>query len=1408
MQSEPPVSSRQTPSSGSRPSDYWEPPTSEVLAKQLPQYEFLELIGRGGMGAVYRARQLSLDRLVAIKVLPGDVLDETDAAFVQRFKNEARTMGKMNHPGIVNVYDFGEAMMDGGRERLLYFVMEYVEGTDVAQMVVSQGRLQPDHALAIIAHVCDALAYAHANGVIHRDIKPANVLISRSGHVKVADFGLAKGGEDARLGLTRSNVALGTPDYVAPEALMIGMEADHRCDLYAVGVMLFNLLTGEIPRGMFQLPSAKVGTDPRFDQIITKAMQADRERRYQSAAEIRRDMDQILTTPMAKVAEGEAAVPVVVESGGRPVTKHSAPVKVHGPPSRKNAASVPVGGRGQSSPVSTPAQPTPAGSSSRSLWLPAVLAVPVLILGGWWMMSSPSKEPPPEAGAGVSATIQTKSKDGSAVASSGSVSAGSAVAGQLYPPGKWVKVFHTEESVKQWTPGTDAPMRRDADGWLRFGTKTLSLKPKDAVGKNWGIRARFKHMKDRWSKLVLRNGTQAKQYNLYLTYGDARLKVHFLGDVTSPAQSSPPVSLDFLKEGEEYEAEFFVIGNRLVGRVADRYLGKAVDDKISSGEVEIWGLINVRDIEVVNLDGLEEEAALRIARVDRSGADTNPKAMLASLIGGAPSSNLTIEGSNLPQGQWVRLLQRAEQLSPQMRQDGVSISPDGWISAKSGLNLEGIKGRNMGIRAKFRRIPVRLKPTMRLRIDRVPQGGWYEFSHSQRRKVRMFQGAGGSSVVDIEGEKAWEEASEVPEGAVYLLEFYAIGSRLVGLVNGKLVSVATNDRWKEGWAAVFPYENPMRELEVINLDGLSEDEALSRVGLKNKLEHPALAANSNANSNSNSTTTPSAGEAAPAQASKAEPTLPAEGVEIRQRMDKLSVERVREPYEASLKKLNSGYLSALQREEEKARKAGKLDEVLKFQQEMGRFKSNDLLTLAGEDDDGTPDALKQLRGTWRSAHAAMVKARDETEQALFGQYVSALQNLESELTRQNRVKDALAVREFRVNGLQNPDAAAVVAANGQTATTATPSGMTAMSDPAPAAEGSQPQGQTSAGGDPRAAAMMVFSKGGTVEIQVGKEIRTARESDLISKDFEIVSILIKNDGRGRTPISNAEMQTLAGLRKLKDIRIEYADIEDEGLRPLQSLPELRELTLRDSYKTTDAGMAILGTLKGLRRLVLEGSRSITNEGVKELTSLKDLEGLFLAHSSLLDDGVVPYLRQIKGLRSISLHGCPRFTSKALAEAASLPNLLQITFSSKQLDEVLDLGAAKLTACLFYGESNQNLMTETELSSLTTAKTVRFFQLTNRMINEAQLERLAKMDNLNTLLLEKMVLPGSGLAAMKSSKVQRITLREVALTDEMLKGMAEIKTLKRIEYYPGTKLTDEGLAAFAKLRSYVVVQKRN
>ncbi len=269
----------------------------------FPQYEITQMLGRGGMGAVYKGWQKSLDRFVAIKILAPSFDDGGDAHFDERFTREAKALAQLKHPGIVAVYDAGETA-DG----LRYFVMEYVEGTDVDDLVAAQGRLPLAQALAITTHVCDALTYAHAHGIIHRDIKPANVMLDADGQVKVGDFGLARTAVDEGGKLTVANMMIGTPEFSAPEAFTPEVEIDQRADLYAVGVMLYQMLTGRVPRGRFASPSRVVpGLDERLDLIVDKAMQTDRAHRYATALELKSDVAR-LTPAERRTATGDASV--------------------------------------------------------------------------------------------------------------------------------------------------------------------------------------------------------------------------------------------------------------------------------------------------------------------------------------------------------------------------------------------------------------------------------------------------------------------------------------------------------------------------------------------------------------------------------------------------------------------------------------------------------------------------------------------------------------------------------------------------------------------------------------------------------------------------------------------------------------------------------------------------------------------------------------------------------------------------------------------------------------------------------------------------------------------------------------------------------------------------------------------
>jgi serine/threonine protein kinase len=261
-------------------------PSLEELSPLFPQFELVELLGRGGMGTVYKARQKGLDRMVALKIMPASAAK--DPSWPERFGREARALARLSHPNIVGIYDSGEV------EGVYFLAMEFVDGVNLRQMIRARSA-GPKDALALVTQICDALQYAHEEGVVHRDIKPENILVDQRGRVKIADFGLAKllGGKDGGYTLTRSQQAMGTPHYMAPEQWEKPLDVDHRADIYSLGVVFYELLTGELPLGRFAPPSSKVQIDVRLDEVVLKSLAKEPELRYQHASEIKTDVEDV-----------------------------------------------------------------------------------------------------------------------------------------------------------------------------------------------------------------------------------------------------------------------------------------------------------------------------------------------------------------------------------------------------------------------------------------------------------------------------------------------------------------------------------------------------------------------------------------------------------------------------------------------------------------------------------------------------------------------------------------------------------------------------------------------------------------------------------------------------------------------------------------------------------------------------------------------------------------------------------------------------------------------------------------------------------------------------------------------------------------------------------------------------------
>ena len=283
--SEPSVSSRRLP------------PEPAELAEQFPQLEIIEVLGMGGMGTVYKARQPKLDRLVALKIMP--IESGWDASFADRFRREARALARLNHPGIVAVYDFGQT------QDYYYFLMEHIDGMNLRQLLQGE-KVSAHQALDLVMQICTALQYAHDEKIVHRDIKPENILVDTKGRVKIADFGLAKLlGNTPETNLTAPQTLMGSINYMAPEQREKPLEVDHRADIYSLGVVLYEMLTGEIPMGHFQPPSRRVQVDVRLDEVVLHALEREPERRYQKASDVKTGVETIAATMSSSGGAGK-----------------------------------------------------------------------------------------------------------------------------------------------------------------------------------------------------------------------------------------------------------------------------------------------------------------------------------------------------------------------------------------------------------------------------------------------------------------------------------------------------------------------------------------------------------------------------------------------------------------------------------------------------------------------------------------------------------------------------------------------------------------------------------------------------------------------------------------------------------------------------------------------------------------------------------------------------------------------------------------------------------------------------------------------------------------------------------------------------------------------------------------------
>ena len=292
------------------------------------RYAIGEFIGQGGMATVYRGTDTKLGRQVAIKIMKSNLADDDE--FRERFRQEAQSASRMAHPTVVRVFDAGDDLIQtaDGPQRLPFIVMEYIDGTNLRQLA-SQEKLSQSEACRIVDAVLTALEYSHRAGIVHRDIKPANIMITTDGQVKVMDFGIARAVSETSSTLQQTTAILGTAAYFSPEQAK-GDTVDTRTDLYSTGIMLYELLTGDVPfRGdtavavayqhVSERPSPPSDRDtdvtPELDRVVMHALQKDRARRFQTAAEFREALRLAASGVMPKLASGPAADNLLFSGG-------------------------------------------------------------------------------------------------------------------------------------------------------------------------------------------------------------------------------------------------------------------------------------------------------------------------------------------------------------------------------------------------------------------------------------------------------------------------------------------------------------------------------------------------------------------------------------------------------------------------------------------------------------------------------------------------------------------------------------------------------------------------------------------------------------------------------------------------------------------------------------------------------------------------------------------------------------------------------------------------------------------------------------------------------------------------------------------------------------------------------------
>jgi len=1294
----------------------WEPPTPTELEKILPGYTIEKLVGSGGMGAVYKGIQSSLERSVAVKILPAGI-DKEDPSFSLRFRNEAKLMARLLHPAIVVVFDFGQAA-DGQ----LYFVMEYVDGTDVHQLISNSGRLSPERTIDIICHVCDALTAAHSLGIVHRDIKPANILIDQQGQVKVADFGLAKIDERGKHQNTIVGPTFGTPDYCAPEILVDGVNVDHRADIYAVGVMLYQMLTGGVPRGVWKSPSVCVpGLSARFNDIVIKAMQRDPADRYQSSSELKQDLNRILNSPVAKI--------------NKP--------RIPSPPQR---VALPK------SPSAKPAR------RKKNVWYAAIGGV-VLLSGGllWAFLKSGTAEAPISRAAEIEqhqddlpwtpierAGIPSKPADtplktirpsqpGTIQQSTGASNPTVDVA----QPNEREAAFegHRYLFVAGKLPWPEAKTKAEEMGGHlavissreehEFAKKLLDVPLRNARATCWiGASQTTRDSPWQWvnGERMEFTAWEPKEPNRGAGDPAKELETYYVGyhktlsDPNTPGWNDIPLSdgvwkdliVGFLVEWDTPEGSSPVplTGNPQPALAALPF----AEGRKPGGKIRVWsnGPANIStDLGgVAAFDDLIQVASNDSGLAARRGNGEicrvawgwNGKPDLGRLVGlEAFRATSMVREQNIvlletPGGQVRKIFQggsvthaqrvpSAAAIVVSTNEHVVSLDADGHILASASWAMKPELQKPppsdffLGARAftASAKCYISARPALPVRAWNVETGTLSEFPAEIRDIVEMDAAPFFVILRSASGKVFVRDPSGVISKATYLIPPANLPTAIAVRAGVHMCAAQSADGTWTAWGDSPALVEKVRKIgPAIDLD--LQNDANAGGAILFWIEPLAV----------------------PSPSSEVAKRLAEIDAQHQAAYDREIV-----PVQAAaVAALDAKYLAAVQRFLDATTKAGQLQESVKLREESQRVTDHQALPDADEAD--LPDSLKKLRTTYRAALAKLELERDAKAKPLHARRDQLIGDFQSQLTQQQRLDEALQVKAVRVDPSRQLDRSSPDPVLTNSPSVAPP--------PAPASP--QPASDSPSDGAATVTlARWVLKVGGNISVRVGEAVKFVDKPERIpAGPFEIVKLKLF----AKENITNQEFAALSALKSLEELDLSTGLERLTSVTPLASLTNLRRLSIGggfvrghelaglaplarlDYLKITlkdqgGEGVGALASLPALRRLELFGTGSVSRRGGAEISSLHQLTDLTLKNLDRTSQMNLLAMASMPNLQHLKLDGVSP-TVEYLGAVAAVPQLKSLSFVNPADLDPKAFAALKPAAghlvSLYFGHGNR------------------------------------------------------------------------------------------------------------------------